>query len=123
MRVIQFSQFGDTPQLQLVQRRDMKASESNAIVRVIAAAVNPSDVKNVAGKMHQTTLPRVPGRDFSGVVVDGPAEWISQEVWGTGGDVGFTRDGSHAEFIAVPRSSQSQRVSRTNRQAVPESHF
>src|ERR1700751_1802608 len=105
MRVIQFSQFGDTPQLQLVQRRDMNASESNAIVRVIAAALNPSDVKNVAGKMHQTTLPRVPGRDFSGVVVDGPAEWIGQEVWGTGGDVGFTRDGSHAEFIAVPRSS------------------
>jgi NADPH:quinone reductase len=47
-------------------------------------------VKNVAGRMSQTTLPRVPGRDYSGVVVDGPKEWINQEVWGTGGDVGFT---------------------------------
>jgi NADPH:quinone reductase-like Zn-dependent oxidoreductase len=26
-------------------------------------------------------------------------------VWGTGGDVGFTRDGTHAEFVAVPVAS------------------
>src|SRR3979490_1251867 len=26
----------------------------------------PSDVKNVAGAMKQTTLPRIPGRDFAG---------------------------------------------------------
>jgi NADPH:quinone reductase-like Zn-dependent oxidoreductase len=44
----------------------------------------------------------VPGRDFAGVVVDGPPEWIGVEVWGTGGDVGFTLDGSHAELLAVP---------------------
>lgn len=105
MRVIQFSQFGDPSQLQLVERPGLKADGSTAIIKVVAAAVNPSDVKNVAGRMHQTTLPRVPGRDYSGVVVDGSAEWIGAEVWGTGGDVGFTRDGSHAEFIAVPRSS------------------
>ena len=105
MRVIQFSEFGDPSQLQLVERPDLKADASTAIVRVVAASVNPSDVKNVAGRMQQTTLPRVPGRDYSGVVVEGPAEWIGQEVWGTGGDVGFTRDGSHAELIAVPRSS------------------
>jgi NADPH2:quinone reductase len=105
MRVIQFSQFGDPSQLHLVERPDLKADASTAIVQVVAASVNPSDVKNVAGRMHQTTLPRVPGRDYSGVVVDGPAEWIGREVWGTGGDVGFTRDGSHAELIAAPRSS------------------
>lgn len=105
MRVIQFNHFGSPSQLHLVERPDLKADESTAIVRILAASVNPSDVKNVAGRMEQTTLPRVPGRDYSGVVVDGPAEWIGQEVWGTGGDAGFTRDGSHAEFIAVPRSS------------------
>ncbi len=105
MRVIQFSHFGGPSQLQLVERPSLNADALTAIVQIVAASVNPSDVKNVAGRMHQTTLPRVPGRDYSGVVVDGPAEWIGQEVWGTGGDVGFTRDGSHAEFIAVPRSS------------------
>jgi NADPH:quinone reductase-like Zn-dependent oxidoreductase len=52
--------------------------------------------------MKQTTLPRIPGRDFAGVVEAGPAEWIGAEVWGTGGDTGFTRDGTHAELIAVP---------------------
>jgi len=30
-------------------------------------------------------------------------EIIGQEVWGTGGDVGFTRDGSHAEYIVIPK--------------------
>lgn len=105
MRVIEFSQFGDPSQLKLVERPDLKADASTAVVQVVAASVNPSDVKNVAGRMHQTTLPRVPGRDYSGVVIDGPAEWIGKEVWGTGGDAGFTRDGSHAEFTAVPRSS------------------
>ena len=71
----------------------------------MAASINPSDVKNVAGAMKQTTLPRIPGRDFAGVVEAGPAEWIGAEVWGTGGDVGFTRDGTHAEMIAVPAAS------------------
>jgi len=75
------------------------------LVRVIAASINPSDVKNVAGAMKQTTLPRIPGRDYAGVVQAGPAEWIGAEVWGTGGDVGFTRDGTHAEMIAVPVAS------------------
>lgn len=70
-----------------------------------AASINPSEVKNVAGRMSQTTLPRIPGRDYSGVVVEGPAEWIGVPVWGTGGDVGFTRDGTHAEYIEVPRAS------------------
>jgi NADPH:quinone reductase-like Zn-dependent oxidoreductase len=71
----------------------------------MAASINPSDVKNVAYAMKQTALPRIPGRDFAGVVEAGPAEWIGAEVWGTAGDTGFTRDGSHAEFIAVPAAS------------------
>src|SRR6185312_10374246 len=37
-----------------------------------------------------------------GVVVSGPPEWQGSPVWGTGGDVGFTRDGSHAELMSVP---------------------
>ena len=74
-------------------------------MRVMAASINPSDVKNVAGAMEQTTLPRTPGRDFAGVVQAGPSGWIGAEVWGTGGDTGFTRDGTHAELIAVPVAS------------------
>jgi NADPH:quinone reductase len=105
MKVIEFREFGDPSQLHVVERPDLKADKSTAVVEVVAASVNPSDVKNVAGRMEQTTLPRVPGRDYSGTVVDGPTEWLGKEVWGTGGDMGFTRDGSHAEFVSVPRSS------------------
>jgi NADPH2:quinone reductase len=102
MQVIEFKEFGNPSQLHLAERPLPQADANTAVVRIEAASVNPSDVKNVAGRMSQTTLPRVPGRDYSGVVVDGPKEWINQEVWGTGGDVGFTRDGSHAEYIQVP---------------------
>jgi NADPH:quinone reductase len=78
-------------------------------VRVHAASVNPSDVKNVAGQMEGTVLPRVPGRDFAGVVEAGPSDWVGTEVWGTGGDAGFTLDGSHAGLIAVPESALARR--------------
>ncbi|HEX4193878.1 MAG TPA: zinc-binding alcohol dehydrogenase family protein, partial [Stellaceae bacterium] len=48
---------------------------------------------------------RVPGRDYAGTVVHGPAEWIGAEVWGTGGEIGYSVDGSHAELLAVPVAS------------------
>ncbi len=71
-------------------------------MKVLAAGINPSDVKNVAGTMHGTTLPRTPGRDFAGMVVQGPAEWMGREVFGTGGDLGLRRDGTHAELLVLP---------------------
>jgi NADPH2:quinone reductase len=55
--------------------------------------------------MEHTTLPRVPGRDYAGAVIEGPAEWLGAEVWGTGGEIGYTINGSHAELIAVPIAS------------------
>ena len=105
MQVVEFTHFGDPAQLQLVERPIPEADGRNAVVRIEAASVNPSDVKNVAGRMSQTALPRVPGRDYSGVVVDGPNNWLGKSVWGTGGDAGFSRDGSHAEYIVVPVES------------------
>jgi NADPH:quinone reductase len=105
MRAIRFETFGDPSVLELAEVPAPTADGTTAVVRVMAASINPSDVKNVAGAMKQTTLPRIPGRDFAGVVEAGPAEWIGAEVWGTGGDAGYTRDGSHAELIAVPIAS------------------
>ncbi len=105
MRAIRFEVFGDPSVLELVELAAPALDAGTALVRVMAASINPSDVKNVAGTMKQTTLPRIPGRDFAGVVEAGPAQWIGAEVWGTGGDVGITRDGTHAEMIAVPTAS------------------
>jgi NADPH:quinone reductase-like Zn-dependent oxidoreductase len=102
VRALRFDRFGGPEVLQVAQLPDPVATEGTAVVAIRAASVNPSDLKNVAGVMEGTVLPRVPGRDFAGVVVDGPPEWLGAEVWGTGGDVGFTLDGSHAEYIHIP---------------------
>jgi NADPH:quinone reductase len=105
VRAIRFEAFGDPSALKAVNVPEPIAHAKTAVVRVMAASINPSDVKNVAGAMRQTTPPRIPGRDFAGVVEVGPSEWIGAEVWGTGGDAGFTRDGTHAEMLAVPVAS------------------
>jgi NADPH:quinone reductase-like Zn-dependent oxidoreductase len=55
-----------------------------------------------------TTLPRTPGRDFAGVVAQGPPEAIGKRVWGTGGLNGFSRDGAFAEWIVVPSTALAQ---------------
>lgn len=102
MRAVQFDHFGTPEVLTVHHTADPVASDDQVVIAVTAASINPSDVKNVNGAFPTTVLPRVPGRDFAGVVVDGPTDWIGADVWGTGGDIGFTRDGSHAELLAVP---------------------
>jgi NADPH2:quinone reductase len=105
MKAVRFSRHGKPDVLAVQEVADPSANETEAVIRIVAASINPSDVKNVQGAMGQTTLPRTPGRDFAGIVEAGPAAWIGAEVWGTGGDTGFTRDGSHAERISVPVAS------------------
>ena len=73
-----------------------------ALVRVRSSGVNPSDVKAQMGLMPQAVFPRTPGRDYAGTVVAGPSEWVGREVWGSGGDIGITRDGSHAGWLLLP---------------------
>ena len=90
MKALQFKRFGEPDVLEYGELPSPTCDAGSAIVRVVSASVNPSDVKNVAGHFQQTVLPRIPGRDFSGRVVDGPAGWIGAEVWGTGGAIGFT---------------------------------
>jgi NADPH2:quinone reductase len=81
MRALRFDHFGGPAVLQVVDVPDPVGTPQDAVIRVDAASVNPSDVKNVAGGMEGTVLPRVPGRDFAAVVVSGPAEWQGVAVW------------------------------------------
>jgi len=81
----------------------------HAVVRVQAAAVNVSDVKAALGMMPHAIWPRTPGRDFAGRVVAGPAEWMDVEVWGTGGDLGISRDGTHSQFLLLPLEALSRK--------------
>src|SRR5580700_10135091 len=102
MQALRFYEFGGFEKLKVESVPDPQPGADEVVVRIRAASVNPSDAKNVLGRMEGTTLPRTPGRDFAGVVVAGPSAMIGAEVWGTGGDVGFTRDGTHAELVLVP---------------------
>lgn len=102
MKALQFAYTGSLDALELVDIPTPVQTGGEVLVEVRAAGLNPSDVKNVLGRFPYTILPRVPGRDVAGVVVDGPAAMIGREVWATGREPGFTRDGSHAAFVLLP---------------------
>ncbi len=102
MQAILIERFGDPSELRPTEVPRPDPAEGEVLIEVHAAAVNRSDVLNARGSFAFTTLPRIPGRDFAGVVVEGPQELVGKEVWGTGGgELGFVRDGSHAQYLAV----------------------
>jgi len=79
------------------------------LVEVHAAAINPSDISSAEGRFEHAVLPRILGRDFAGRVADGPPDLVGAEVYGSGGDLGISRDGTHAEFVALPRDGVAKR--------------
>lgn len=99
MRAWQFDRYGPPSVLTLVERRTPFPGEGQVLVKIHASAVNPSDVKNVAGHF-KASLPRIPGRDYAGVVVAGDGH-EGEEVWGSGPAFGVARDGAHAEYILL----------------------
>ena len=106
MQAIRIEHFGDPSELRPQEVPRPEPAEDEVLVEVHAAAVNRSDVLNARGSFPFTTLPRIPGRDFAGVVVEGPQELVGTEVWGTGGgELGYIRDGSHARYLAISRNA------------------
>ena len=105
MRALRFEKTGSLDELSIREVPIPTPAPGEVLVQVKAAAVNPSDVKNVQGKMHETSVPRTPGRDFAGVVVGGSDELAGQSVFGSGSNLGFGRDGSHAEYVVVPANA------------------
>jgi NADPH:quinone reductase len=85
----------------VIETQTLPASVGEVLVEVKAAAVNPSDIKAATGLMPYAVFPRTPGRDYAGVVIDGPASWLGAEVFGSSGDLGIRRDGTHATHLAV----------------------
>jgi NADPH2:quinone reductase len=106
MKAILIECFGDPSALRQKEVPRPEPTEGEVLIEVHAAAVNRSDVLNARGSFPFTTLPRIPGRDFAGVVVEGPQELVGTDVWGTGGgELGFVRDGTHAQYLAVSRNA------------------
>jgi NADPH:quinone reductase-like Zn-dependent oxidoreductase len=106
MKSLRFTTFGPPSVLRLEEVAIPEPGEGEALVRVKAAAINPSDIGNVAGRFKSTTLPRTPGRDFAGIVVKGTAR-EGAEVWGSSPKLGIVRDGSHAEYVVIPAETLS----------------
>jgi NADPH:quinone reductase len=84
-----------------VERQRLSPQAGEVVVAIEAAGVNPSDVKAATGLMPYAVFPRTPGRDFSGRVIEGPSEWIGKSVFGSSGDLGIRRDGTHASHLVV----------------------
>jgi NADPH:quinone reductase-like Zn-dependent oxidoreductase len=70
MRALRFKKYGPPSALSLQEMTIPDPKSGEMLVEVYASGINPSDVKNVAGAFN-ASLPRVPGRDFAGVVVAG----------------------------------------------------
>ena len=90
---------------------------SEVLVRIMAAAVNPIDAKTRGGGGVSASIasyPAILGRDFSGVVVESPYEACQfkpgDEVFGM---VPVPRmDGTYAEYVAVPTISVARKPTR-----------
>jgi NADPH:quinone reductase len=106
MKALRFAEFGDPSVLRIEEVPIPQPAGGETLVRVQAAAINPSDIGNVAGRFRHTTLPRTPGRDFAGVVVKGKQR-EGEEVWGSSPNLGIVHDGSHAEYVVVPAETLS----------------
>jgi NADPH:quinone reductase len=101
MKALRFAEFGPPSVLRIEELAIPEPGEGEALVRVKAAGINPSDIGDVAGRFKKTTLPRTPGRDFAGVVAKAQ-QHEGEEVWGSAPKLGIVRDGSHAEYVVVP---------------------
>src|SRR3984957_9125239 len=85
----------------VVEQHPLSRSDDQVLIEIKAAAVNPSDIKAATGLMPYAVFPRTSGRDYAGIVIDGPAGTIGREVFGSSRDLGIRRDGTHATHLAV----------------------
>lgn len=109
MKAVRFTEYGGPEVLHFGEADVPTPGPGEALVRVAAAAINPSDVKNVAG-LFSASLPSTPGRDFAGTVVSAGA-WQGREVWGSGAGFGVVREGAQREYLCVPEEWLSARPS------------
>lgn len=80
-----------------------KPGPNELLIKIRASAVQPADILNSKGGFQHTTFPRTLGKDFAGIVVEGPSLWKDKPVFGTSGhSFSFTTDGANAEYAVVP---------------------
>ena len=114
MKALRFTVYGDPSVLRIEDLDAPQPRSGESLIKISASAINPSDVKNVAGFFH-TSLPRTPGRDYAGIVVAG--EGIGREVWGSGAGFGVARDGAHAQYVCVPADALADKPAHLTMEA------
>lgn len=91
MKAIQYAQYGGPDVLQLVDLPDPVPAEDGVLIEIHAAGVAPGDTKVRKGVLlhhFKTTLPKVPGRDGTGIVI------------ATGPKADYARVGDRVCFVA-----------------------
>jgi NADPH:quinone reductase-like Zn-dependent oxidoreductase len=104
MRAVRFDRYGGVGELQVVTVARPRAAPGRAVVRVIAAAVNPGEASIRSGLLHDlwpAHFPEGEGSDLAGVVTEVGDGVTSVSV---GAEVlGWTDErASHAEAVSVP---------------------
>ena len=107
MNALSFDRYGPPSVLSLIERDVPVPKRGEVLIEVKAAAINPSDIRIVEGLFH-SPLPRIPGRDYAGVVVAGDAR-AGQEVWGSGPRFGIDHDGAYARYVVIPADWVSEK--------------
>ena len=107
MDALRFDQTGNIDFLKFIDFPRPVLHDSEVLIEIKAARLNRNDISNVMGRLPYTTIPRTPGRDYAGIIAEGPSSMLGQEVWGTGKENGFIQDGSHAAFIKVNKDAVS----------------
>jgi NADPH2:quinone reductase len=71
MKSLRFAEFGPPSVLQIEEVPIPKPGQAEALVYVMAAAINPSDIGASRNTSREQLSPRTPGRGFAGIVVKG----------------------------------------------------
>jgi NADPH:quinone reductase-like Zn-dependent oxidoreductase len=95
-----FRRYGGPEVLEYGEMPDPQPGSGEIVVRIHAASVNAADWKMRAGQYGAAvSFPHIPGRDFSGVVTKGGADFSEgDEVFGV---CEVPREGAYAEKIAI----------------------
>ncbi len=108
MKALFFRDYGGPEKLEFGDRPDPEPGANDLVVEVHASSVNPIDWKMREGhvrKYFEAKLPRILGRDYSGIVTAVGAEVEGfapgDAVFGVGNPL---EDGPHAEFIRTDAS-------------------
>jgi NADPH2:quinone reductase len=107
MKALSFDRYGPPSVLSLIECDVPAPKQGEVLIEVKAASINPSDIRIVEG-VFQSPLPRIPGRDYAGVVVGGDAP-AGQEVWGSGPRFGIDHDGAYARYVVIPADWVSEK--------------